>query len=308
MKRYIIFLVIILLIAASDIGGIMLYKKEAAKQQQSINASIAIISALQKEVTTLQAQLTLVSKQQSSVGMSAQEVVTSAVAKTTPSVVSIVISENVPQYRLVYKNPFGDDPFFKDFGIKVPVYEPTGETQSQKVGAGSGFIISSDGYIITNKHVVADTKASYTVLLSNGKQQTAQIIYKDPANDIAIIKIAGANHQPVTFGNSKNLQLGQTVIAIGNALGEYNNTVSMGIISGLNRNIQATNSNGSSEILNGVIQTDAAINPGNSGGPLLDLNGNVVGINVATVQGSSNISFSIPENTFRSIIKSAINR
>ncbi|MEK7217729.1 MAG: trypsin-like peptidase domain-containing protein [Patescibacteria group bacterium] len=305
MKKYAPFMFIIALIVASDIGGLILYKKEVSKQQQSGAASIA---SLQKELATLQAQLALVSKQQSTVGMSAQEVVTSAVSKTTPSVVSIVISENVPKYKVVYKNPFGNDPFFKDIGIQVPVYEPTGETQSQKVGAGTGFIISTDGYILTNKHVVADDKASYTVLLSNGKQQTAQVIYRDPSKDIAIIKITGVNYQPVKFGDASSLKLGQTVIAIGNALGEYNNTVSMGVISGLNRTIQASSPDGRSETLTGVIQTDAAINPGNSGGPLLDLNGNVVGINVATVQGSSNISFSIPESTFRSIIKAAINR
>lgn len=305
MKKYIPFLIIIGLIAVSDIGAFVLYKKQTAKQQQSQTASDF---SLQKEITTLQAQLTLVSKQQSTAGMSAQEVVTTAVAKTTPSVVSIVISENVPQYKVVYKNPFGDDPFFKDIGIQVPVYEPTGQTQSQKIGAGSGFIVSTDGYILTNKHVVADDKASYTVLLANGKQQTAQVVYRDPTHDIAIVKIAGANYQPVKFGDAGSLKLGQSVIAIGNALGEYNNTVSMGVISGLNRTIQASSADGSSETLTGVIQTDAAINPGNSGGPLLDLNGNVIGINVATVQGSSNISFSIPENTFRSIIKTSVNR
>jgi len=305
MKKFIPFFAILLLIAVSDIGAIVLYKKEAAKQQQN---ETALISALQKQITTLQSQLTLVSKQTASGAMSAQEVVTTAVAKATPAVVSIVITKDVPLYRVVYKNPFGDDPFFHDVGIQIPVYEPTGETQSQKIGAASGFIISSDGYIITNKHVVADDTASYTVLLSNGKQQTAQVIYKDPANDMAILKISGSNYQTVKFGDSKSLQLGQTVIAIGNALGQYNNSVSMGIISGLDRTIQATGSDGKTETLTGVIQTDAAINPGNSGGPLLDLNGNVVGINVATVQGSNSISFSIPENIVRDIIKTAINR
>ena len=305
MKKYIPFAVIILLIVASDVAGFALYRKENAKQQQS---AVASISSLQKTVTTLQAQLALVSKQQATAGMSAQEVVTTAVAKTTPSVVSIVISEDVPQYKVVYQNPFGDDPFFKDMNIQVPVYQPTGQTQSQKVGAGSGFIISSDGYILTNKHVVSDTNASYTVLLSNGKQQVAQVVYKDPTNDIAIVKIAGTNYQPVRLGDSSSLQLGQTVIAIGNALGEYNNSVSIGVVSGLNRTIDASSPDGTSETLNGVIQTDAAINPGNSGGPLLDMNGDVVGINVATVTGSNNISFSIPDNTFRGIIKTAINR
>lgn len=299
------FLAILLIIAAGDIGAVLFYKKDAAKQRQDEAASI---SALQKQITTLQSQLALVSKQSASGALSAQEVVTTAVAKATPAVVSIVITKDVPLYRVVYKNPFGNDPFFQDVGIQIPVYEPTGETQSQKIGAASGFIISSDGYIVTNKHVVADDKASYTVLLSNGKQQTAQVIYKDPVNDMAILKIAGNNYQMVKFGDSKSLQLGQTVIAIGNALGQYNNSVSMGIISGLDRTIQATGSDGKTETLTGVIQTDAAINPGNSGGPLLDLNGNVVGINVATVQGSNSISFSIPENIVRSIIRTAINR
>lgn len=304
MRKFIPFLVILLLVIAGGIGGFMLYKKDIAKQQQNDES----ISALQKQITTLQSQLALVSKQTASGALSAQGVVTAAVAKATPAVVSIVITKDVPLYRVVYKNPFGNDPFFQDVGIQIPVYEPTGETQSQKVGAASGFIISSDGYIITNKHVVADDKASYTVLLSNGQQQTAQVIYKDPTNDMAILKISGNNYQTVKFGDSKSLQLGQTVIAIGNALGQYNNSVSMGIISGLNRTIQATGSDGKTETLTGVIQTDAAINPGNSGGPLLDLNGNVVGINVATVQGSNSISFSIPENIVRSIIKNAINR
>jgi serine protease Do len=305
MRKLIPFTIIVLLVLASDVGAFLFYKQQISKQQQGDTVAI---SALQKQVATLQTQLALVSKQQTTAGTSAQTIVTTAVAKATPAVVSVVISKDVPQYKVVYKNPFGDDPFFKDVNIQVPVYEPTGQTQSQKVGAGTGFIISTDGYIITNKHVVADAKASYTVLLYNGKQQTAQVVYKDPNNDIAIIKIAGANYPTVKFGDSKSLQLGQTVIAIGNALGEYNNTVSMGVVSGLNRTVQAVSPDGSSETLNGVIQTDAAINPGNSGGPLLDLEGNVIGINVATVQGSNNISFSIPESTFRSIIKSAINR
>lgn len=304
MKKYITFLVTILLILASDVGAFLFYNKETTKQQQNEAVSMA---GLQKQITTLQSQLALVSKQANS-GLSAQEVVTTAVAKITPAVVSIVISKDVPQYRVVYKNPFGNDPFFKDAGIQVPVYEPTGQTQTQKIGAASGFIISSDGYIITNKHVVTDDKASYTALLTNGKQETAQVIYKDPTNDIAIMKIGGSNYQTVKFGDSKSLQLGQTVVAIGNALGQYNNSVSMGIISGLDRTIQASTSGGNVETLTGVIQTDAAINPGNSGGPLMDLGGNVIGINVATAQGSNSISFSIPENIFRSIIKKAINR
>lgn len=319
MKKLLPLLSILFLLAASDAGAVLFYKKEAARQQQ--NQSTAI-SALQKQISGLQSQLSAQNKQNASAALSLQEIanrqlvqqksqqdlVTAAVAKATPAVVSIIISKDIPQYKVVYQNPFGDDPFFQNSGIEVPEYVPTGQSQSQEVGAGSGFIISADGYIVTNKHVVADDQASYTVLLSNGKQQTAQVVYKDANNDVAIIKIAGNNYATINFDASNTLQLGQTVIAIGNALWQYNNSVSIGVISGLNRTIQASSADGSAETLSGVIQTDAAINPGNSGGPLLDLNGNAVGINVATVQGSSNISFSIPANVVKSIIKSAVNR
>ncbi|MDR3643083.1 MAG: trypsin-like peptidase domain-containing protein [Candidatus Doudnabacteria bacterium] len=319
MKKFLPILIIVVILAASDAGAIFWYQKQAKKQEQS---QAAITTALQKQISGLQSQITLLGKQNAASALSAQEaansravvqksqqqLVTEAVAKAAPAVVSIIISQDVPQYKVVYQNPFGDDPFFQNVGMQVPVYVPTGQTKSQEVGAGSGYLITSDGYIITNKHVVADNAASYTVLLQTGKQQTAKVIYKDPNNDLAIIKISGSNYPTVSFDDSNSLQLGETVIAIGNALGQYNNSVSLGVISGLNRTIQASDQSGSSETLNGVIQTDAAINPGNSGGPLLDLNGNAVGINVATVQGSNNISFSIPSNVIRSIIKSAINR
>ncbi len=228
---------------------------------------------------------------------------TDAVAKVTPSVVSIVISKNVPQYQVVYVNPFGDDPFFQNSGIQIPEYQPTGSSTPQVVGAGTGFLISSDGYILTNKHVVADDQATYTALLSNGKQKPAKVIFKDPGNDLAIVKIDGGGYSPVSLGDSGSLKLGQSVFAVGNALGQYNNSVSVGVISGLNRSIQASGSQLGTEQLAGVIQTDAAINPGNSGGPLADLNGEVVGVNVATVQGSNNISFSIPINEVKQTIK-----
>jgi serine protease Do len=319
LKKIIPFLIIVLLVAASDAGAIFWYQKQSLKQRQTEAVSM---TALQKQISRLQSQLSAMDKQNAAAALSAQEVanrqvvqqksqqdmVTAAVAKATPAVVSIIISKDVPQYQVVYQNPFGDDPFFQNIGIQVPEYVPTGQTQSQEIGAGSGYIITSDGYIITNKHVVADDSASYTVLLQSGKQQTAQVIYKDPNNDLAIIKITGSNYPTISFDDSNSLKLGDTVIAIGNALGQYNNSVSLGVISGLNRTIQASDENGNAETLTGVIQTDAAINPGNSGGPLLDLNGNAVGINVATVQGSNSISFSIPSNMVKSIIKSAINR
>jgi serine protease Do len=318
-KYFIHILVILmaLLIIATNAGILFLYAQNINKVQTDFNDKIA---ALQKEVSGLQGQVTSINKQNAAAAISVKELanrqiveqksqtqsVTDTVSKAVPAVVSIIITQNVPQYQVQYENPFGDDPLFQNFGMQIPVYTPTGKTASQEVGAGSGFIITSNGYILTNKHVVYDDSDSYTVLLSNGKQQLAKVIYKDPQNDIAIIKIDGNNFPTVKLGDSGTLQLGQTVVAIGNALGQYNNSVSMGIISGLNRTIQASSENGTVETLNGVIQTDAAINPGNSGGPLVDLNGDVIGIDVATAQGANNVSFSIPINTVKGIIKSAI--
>ncbi len=312
------------LVLLSDAGGLYLFESmssagETSSAQMTADSN-AKIAALQKQISGLESQLSTVGKQSAAAALSAQEVanrqavasksqsqlVTDAVAKVLPAVVSVIISKDVPQYQVTYQNPFGDDPFFQGFGVQVPVYTPTGKTESQTVGAGSGFLVSSDGYVATNRHVVTDTNASYTVLLSTGKQETATVVYRDPKYDIAILKIAGTGFPYASFGDSSALALGQTVVAIGNALGQYNNSVSVGVISGLNRTISASDENGNVETLTNVIQTDAAINPGNSGGPLVDLSGDVVGINVATVQGGSNVSFSLPINTVKTIIESAV--
>lgn len=285
-------------------------------QEKSFDEKIVV---LQKQISSLQDELAKVTGESSRFALSLQEVqnraqvrektqdeiLTEAVAKITPAVVSIVISKDVPLLEVVYQNPFGDDPFFRNFGFQVPVYRQKGVERKQ-VGAGSGFIITQNGYILTNKHVVADTNADYTVLLSNGTQKKATVSYRDPLNDIAIIKIEGGGYTTAKLGDSGALKLGQTVVAIGNALGEYNNSISVGIISGLNREIEAADSSGRVEKLTGVIQTDAAINPGNSGGPLITTDGDVVGINVATVTGSSNISFSIPVNAVKATIKNIL--
>ena len=264
-------------------------------------------AALEKESKAQQSDIIslkeLINREQV-IKKSQDELLTAAVAKATPAVVSIVVSKDVPKLEVVYVNPFGEDPFFKDFGFRVPVYRQKG-VERQKVGAGTGFLATKDGYIITNKHVVEDAEAQYTVLLSDGRQENAVVIYRDPAQDIAVIKIPGSGYKTISLGDSDSLKLGQTVVAIGNALGEYSNSVSVGIVSGLNRKITASSGSGTEE-LSGVIQTDAAINPGNSGGPLLDLNGNVVGVNVATVIGSSNISFSIPIDSVMESIKRII--
>ena len=175
---------------------------------------------------------------------------------------------------------------------------------------GSGFVVSKDGLIVTNKHVVADTSLTYKVATSDGKTFDVKEISRDPNNDIAIIKIdpttgSGQVLKPVELGDSSNLQVGQFVIAIGTALGEFRNTVTTGVVSGLGRGISAGDQfQGYVERLDNVIQTDAAINPGNSGGPLLNSAGQVIGINVAVAQGANNIGFAIPINTVKDALNS----
>ncbi len=244
---------------------------------------------------------------------SQESFVVDAVKKTNPAVVAILISKNVPKYETCANpgqqnqlNPFGDlFPNMPNFFFNTPQYCQNG-TQKKDIGGGSGFFVSSDGYIVTNKHVVDQTGADYTVFTNDGKKHTAKIIASDPVLDIALIKIDGTGYTSLNLGNSDALQIGQSVIAIGNALGEYRNTVSVGVVSGLSRSITAGDSSGgSSETLDNVIQTDAAINPGNSGGPLLDLSGNVIGVNVAIAQGSQNIGFALPINSVKSAIESA---
>lgn len=216
------------------------------------------------------------------------------------AVVSIVITQDVPiieQFFEEVPGPFGSFPF------QVPRLRQNG-TERQEVGGGSGFLISDDGLIVTNRHVVDQEEAQYTVFLSDGSKHEATVEARDPVNDIAILRISGGDFPSLEFADSDALQVGQTVIAIGNALGEFTNSVSVGVVSGLSRSIRAGNSFGQSEQLDEVIQTDAAINPGNSGGPLLDLTGKVIGVNVAVAQGSENIGFALPANIVNSVVES----
>lgn len=236
-----------------------------------------------------------------------EEAIIEAVERVSPSVVSITISKNVPIIENCPYNPFGDLPpeFQQFFGGGFQFSQPCQRgTKMQDVGGGSGFIISSDGMILTNKHVVSDAQASYTVFTSMGKKYTAKVLARDPAQDIAVIKIEATGLPAVELGDSDGIRLGQTVITIGNALGEFRNTISTGIISGLSRTITAGTGGVDSERLEGVIQTDAAINPGNSGGPLVNLRGEVIGINTAMVGGAQNIAFTIPINNAKRDINS----
>ncbi len=202
-----------------------------------------------------------------------------AVQKVMPSVVAIVTTQNVRGF-------FGG------------IYQQT--------GGGTGFVISEDGLIATNKHVVSTENAKYTVVASDGKSYEARVVARDPLADFAIIKIDARDLKIVEFGDSDKLVLGQNVIAIGNALGEYQNTVTTGVVSGIGRVIVAGDGTGSSERLEGVIQTDAAINPGNSGGPLVNISGQVIGINTAVDQQGASIGFAIPINSIRSAVESVV--
>lgn len=232
------------------------------------------------------------------------ELVVKVVEEASPAVVSVVASKDVPVVEQFYIDPFGGDPFFKQFfgddgsGFRIPQFRQKG-TQKQEVSAGTGFIISSDGMILTNKHVVADKDAEYTVLMNDGRKLAAKILARDPLQDLALLKIEGENFRSLRLGNSAEVKIGQTVIAIGNALGEFRNTVSVGVVSGLQRSIVASGAQTGPEMLQELIQTDAAINPGNSGGPILNIRGEVIGISTAVAREAENIGFAIPINKAR---------
>lgn len=214
------------------------------------------------------------------------------IKKSTPAVISIVVTKDLPKIEGFYQMPYQGRQFL------IPKIKK-GEKEAVKIGGGSGFIVSDNGIILTNSHVVSDPKAKYTAFLDHEEKtkHNVEIIARDPIHDIAVCKIKGENLPYLEFGDSSTLQLGESVIAVGNALGEFSNTVSLGIISGLSRFIRAQQGDsGYAEKLRGLIQTDAAINPGNSGGPLINMEGDVVGINTAVVYGAQNIGFSIPVN------------
>ena len=230
------------------------------------------------------------------------EMVVDAVQQASPAVVSVVATKDVPVIEQYYVDPFANDPFFQqyfgnggDSGFRIPQYRQNG-TQNKEISAGTGFLVSADGMIVTNKHVVADTAASYTILMNDGRKLDGKVLARDPVQDLAVLKIDGNNYPFLKLGDSGGVKIGQTVIAIGNALGEFRNTVSLGVISGLQRSIVANGSPDGPESLQELIQTDAAINPGNSGGPLLNLKGEVIGIDVAVAQGAQNIGFALPIN------------
>lgn len=216
------------------------------------------------------------------------------IEKSIPSVVTIGITKVETTKDRIQINPFNPvNPFETIPGTQTEVQQ----------NIGSGFIVSSDGLIITNRHVVGDTEASYTVFTNDKKEYKVASIFRDPLNDLAILKINAKNLDPLELGDSSNLKLGQIAITIGTPLGEFANTVTSGIISGLGRGITAGSPYETHvEKLDNVIQTDAAISPGNSGGPLLNSSGLVIGVNTALAAEGQNIGFAIPSNVVSELI------
>lgn len=209
------------------------------------------------------------------------------VERTQSAVVSIAVSKDTSKLaKPEFIDPFTGRPIWP---FDLP---PQGR---QKIGGGSGFLVSADGLIVTNKHVVEDEEAEYTVVLPDGNKLPAKVLARDPVLDLAVLDIEGENFPYLTFADSETLKVGQTVIAIGNAMDAFRNTVTKGIISGLNRRLTAQ-SNQTIELIEEAIQTDAAINYGNSGGPLIDLQGRVVGVNTAISFDGQSLGFALPSN------------
>ncbi len=216
--------------------------------------------------------------------------------KACPAVITIVITKDLPKVEGFYLFPF--------YGEKYILPKFKKEKEKTKIGGGSGFIVSPDGFVLTCNHVVSDPEADYTVLVTPKEKYPAKVLARDPLVDIAVLKIDAKKPLPyLELGDSNKIELGEQVLAIGNPLGEFEDTLSAGIVSGLSRKITAYGGLPfKATTLRGLIQTDAAINPGNSGGPLVNMEGKVIGINTAMVMGAENIGFAIPINYAKRIL------
>lgn len=180
----------------------------------------------------------------------------------------------------------------------------------QGEAAGTGIIVSKDGYIMTNKHVISGARSVTITTYDGVAYDNVKIVGEDPLNDVAFLKVNNAKDlKPAEIGESSTLQIGQNVVAIGNSLGQFSGTVTSGIISGMNRPVSAQSDDGSnSETLTGMLQTDAAINPGNSGGPLVNLAGQVVGINTAVASDAQGIGFAIPIDATKGMLAGVLEK
>lgn len=226
------------------------------------------------------------------------------VERSSAAVVNVVATRDVPTARRLGRSPFF---FFFQDPQAVDGNGDAGDTERQQIGSGTGFIVDGSGLVVTNRHVVSDEEADYTVLFDGGREYGATVLARDAVRDIAVLRIEPAEGDApfptIPLGDSDGLRVGQSVLAIGNSLGEFSNSVSRGIISGLGRSVTAGGVYGEgTETLTDIIQTDAAINPGNSGGPLLDIEGDVIGMNVAVAQGAENVGFAIPVDRIARIV------
>lgn len=223
-----------------------------------------------------------------------ESVIIDAVENVSPSVVTIGISKTRQVGDIFELDPFS---MFSPFQRKQA---PPAGGQKIEQDIGSGFIVGADGLIVTNKHVVSDSEATYRVITKDDKTYDVTKIYRDPVNDMAILKINATGLKVAEMGDSDTIKVGQLAIAIGTALGEFRNTVTTGVISGIGRGITAGGPfESSAERLDNVLQTDAAINPGNSGGPLLNSAGQVIGVNIAISSEGQNIGFALPINVVK---------
>lgn len=271
-------LVLFVLLIASAFGGALADRLFVLKPLDAITRRTSTQGTVTSSVVNVQEQSDVIN----------------VAEKVSPSVLTVSIKK---EQRISRRSPsiFGLD-LFGMFGLPSQESATTREVEQD---IGTGFVVDSSGLIVTNKHVVADTDAKYSIITKDDKEYEVQRIYRDPANDLAILQVS-ATLPPVELGDSDNLKVGQFVIAIGTALGEFRHTVTTGVISGLGRGITAGSGYGGfAERLDNVIQTDAAINPGNSGGPLLDSTGRVIGVNVAVAAGANGVGFALPINVIK---------
>ncbi|MCX6724087.1 MAG: trypsin-like peptidase domain-containing protein [Candidatus Staskawiczbacteria bacterium] len=213
--------------------------------------------------------------------------------RVCPAVITVIASKDLPKAENFYSFPFGD----KEYVMPKLGKGQKSKVEKTKIGGGSGFIVSENGYVMTSNHVVSDATADYTVVLDPKHKYPAKVLSRNPINDTAVLKIEGERFPYLEMADSHKIELGEEVVAVGNALGEFTDTLSAGIVSGLSRFITAFGGlDNQMQNLRGLIQTDAAINPGNSGGPLINMEGKVIGINTAMIAGAQNIGFAIPIN------------
>ena len=208
-----------------------------------------------------------------------------------------VITISIKKQQTVI-DPFSGGGIF-NFGPMVFGNPGQQKTEQVQQDIGTGFVVNAQGMVVTNKHVVSDTQAQYSIIDQEGNEYQVEKIYRDPTNDLAILQATGIKKPALPLGDSDGVRVGESVIAIGTALGEFRNTVTTGVVSGLGRGITAGNGLSQFEQIDGVIQTDAAINPGNSGGPLINAQGKVIGVNVAVSQSAQNIGFALPINVVK---------